>query len=210
MIFSFSFRHHKATRPALSGKTANRCLRLTTTGCTSAGVPRKRCVAARICIRFNVPDGTRLTDDFYPDHPHHRISPGCCRRSPWTDYRANPGAGRVSAAVCSLQGPPSRRTPVRDWRLRPAGMMAIAALSKRTWKSSPTGPLTNSGRWIYAPLSGLAYGPGCRLWGTSQGKKGFGGFCFRFAPRDGGSGKTVIRTEKGISKKDDVQRPSMG
>ncbi len=47
--------------------------------------------------------------------------------------------------------------------------------------------------------------------GTSQGKKGFGGFCFRFAPRDGGSAKTIICTEQGVSKKDDVpSAPSMG
>jgi hypothetical protein len=46
-----------------------------------------------------------------------------------------------------------------------------------------------------------------RIVGTSEGKKGFGGFCFRFAPRDGGSRKTVIRTEAGISKKDDVRAP---
>jgi hypothetical protein len=43
--------------------------------------------------------------------------------------------------------------------------------------------------------------------GTPDGKKGFGGFCFRFAPRDtGGDGKakTIIRTEKGISSSDGV------
>ena len=40
--------------------------------------------------------------------------------------------------------------------------------------------------------------------GTPDGKKGFGGFCFRFAPRDGGTAKTVIRTDKGISKTDGV------
>ena len=40
--------------------------------------------------------------------------------------------------------------------------------------------------------------------GTSEGKKGFGGFCFRLAPRDGGSAKTIIRTDKGISAKDEV------
>src|SRR5208283_2158931 len=40
--------------------------------------------------------------------------------------------------------------------------------------------------------------------GTPDGKKGFGGFCFRFATPDGGGGKTVIRTEQGISKKDGV------
>ena len=42
--------------------------------------------------------------------------------------------------------------------------------------------------------------------GTSEGKKGFGGFFFRFR-RDGGTAKTVIRTENGVSKKDEVLAP---
>ena len=40
--------------------------------------------------------------------------------------------------------------------------------------------------------------------GTSEGGKGFGGFCMRFAPRDGGAAKTIIRTEQGIAAKDGV------
>ena len=40
--------------------------------------------------------------------------------------------------------------------------------------------------------------------GTPDGKKGFGGFCMRFATPDGGGAKTVIRTEQGISAKDGV------
>jgi hypothetical protein len=42
------------------------------------------------------------------------------------------------------------------------------------------------------------------LLGTPDQKKGFGGFCFRFAPRDGGKTKTVIRTDKGLSKADGI------
>ena len=37
--------------------------------------------------------------------------------------------------------------------------------------------------------------------GTSEGKKGFGGFCFRFAPRDGGAAATDIRTDAGPRRK---------
>ena len=43
-----------------------------------------------------------------------------------------------------------------------------------------------------------------RIVGTAEGKKGFGGFCFRFAPRDGGAAKTIIRTESGPAPKDAV------
>jgi hypothetical protein len=43
--------------------------------------------------------------------------------------------------------------------------------------------------------------------GTPEGKKGFGGFCFRFAPRDGGAAKTLICTDQGIAKKDGVLSP---
>jgi hypothetical protein len=40
--------------------------------------------------------------------------------------------------------------------------------------------------------------------GTPEDKKGFGGFSFRFAPRDGGAAKTTIRTEQGVAEKDGV------
>lgn len=40
--------------------------------------------------------------------------------------------------------------------------------------------------------------------GTPDGKKGFGGFCMRFAPRDGGRAKTVIRTEEGVAREDGI------
>jgi hypothetical protein len=40
--------------------------------------------------------------------------------------------------------------------------------------------------------------------GTPDQQKGFGGFCFRFAPRDGGVKGTIIRTDKGVSEKDGV------
>ena len=40
--------------------------------------------------------------------------------------------------------------------------------------------------------------------GTSEGKKGFGGFCFRFAPRDGGTAATAILTDTGPAQKDEV------
>jgi hypothetical protein len=43
--------------------------------------------------------------------------------------------------------------------------------------------------------------------GTPDQNKGFGGFCFRLAPRDGGQKGTVIRTEQGVAAKDGVNEP---
>ena len=40
--------------------------------------------------------------------------------------------------------------------------------------------------------------------GTPDSKKGYGGFAFRTAPRDGGAAGTIIRTDTGILKKDGV------
>ena len=51
-----------------------------------------------------------------------------------------------------------------------------------------------SSRCASRPPTGRSRSPG-----TPEGKKGFGGFCFRFAPRDGGAAKTVIRTDQGIA-----------
>lgn len=42
-----------------------------------------------------------------------------------------------------------------------------------------------------------------RVKGSPERRKGFGGFCFRFAPRDGGPAATVIRTDRGIEPGDD-------
>jgi hypothetical protein len=40
--------------------------------------------------------------------------------------------------------------------------------------------------------------------GTPDQNKGFGGFCFRMAPVDGGTKATLIRTDKGVLAKDGV------
>jgi hypothetical protein len=40
--------------------------------------------------------------------------------------------------------------------------------------------------------------------GTPVAQKGYGGFAFRTAPRDGSAAKTTIRTDEGISEKDGV------
>jgi hypothetical protein len=40
--------------------------------------------------------------------------------------------------------------------------------------------------------------------GTPDSHKGYGGFAFRTAPRDGGAAKTIIRTDTGVSEKDGV------
>ena len=42
-----------------------------------------------------------------------------------------------------------------------------------------------------------------RVKGSPERKKGFGGLCFRLAPRDGGAEQTVIRSERGVEMNDD-------
>ena len=65
-------------------------------------------------------------------------------------------------------------------------------------------PRATAQRVLDFTLSFEAVDKPVKIVGTSDGKKGFGGFCFRFAPRDGGTAKTIIRTEKGLSAKDGV------
>lgn len=203
----FSFRDVKATRLALSenGKPVfvyNYGMIL------CAGVPGKdasqlvsasglrsgwHTVDRRLQSRSSAPSGNLL--DVAGGHRGRQTGP-------------NLGAGRVSAAVCSLEGPPSRRRP-RDWRSRTAGMMAIAALSKRTWKSSPTGPLTNSGRWILRsalrPWTGR-----CRLWERRKGKRDSAGSVSDSPRGTAAAAKRSFAPKRGSPRKTTSERPIDG
>ena len=202
----FSFRDVKATRLALSenGKPVfvyNYGMIL------APGFPEKMRRSSYLHPVY-APDGTRLTDDFNPDHPHHRDLLDVAGGHRGRQTGPNLGAGRVSAAVCSLEGPPSRRRPRRlavenGWYDGDRRFVKedVEIITHRAAHQQRTLDFTLRFEAVDRPV---------QIVGTSQGKKGLGGFCFRFAPRDGGSGKTVIRTEKGISKKDDSERPIDG
>ena len=107
------------------------------------------------------------------------------------------------AAVHSLEGPRERMARRPGWRSRTGGSTEIASSSARTWRLSRTPP-PGIERLLEFTLRFEATDRPVQIVGTPDGKKGFGGFCFRFAPRDGGTEATVIRTDQGIAKKDGV------
>jgi hypothetical protein len=67
-----------------------------------------------------------------------------------------------------------------------------------------THPAANDKRVMDFVLSFEAVDRPVVIVGTPDEKKGYGGFAFRTAPRDGGAAKTIIRTDEGISQKDGV------
>jgi hypothetical protein len=67
-----------------------------------------------------------------------------------------------------------------------------------------TGPVDGGRRRLDFTLRFEAVGDPVEIAGTPDGKKGFGGFCFRFSPRDGGAAATVITTDQGVMEKDGV------
>ena len=152
------------------------------------------------------PDGTVLTDDFNPDHPHHRgiswmwevVTVDGQNYDLWTvkgikslfvRWRARE-AGRDKARLAVENGwfIGSRRVVRED--------VEILAHTRR-----------GDERVLDFDLRLEAVGGPVDIAGTPADKKGFGGFCFRFAPRDGGREKTVIVTEQGTAAKDGVNEP---
>ena len=159
------------------------------------------------------PNGVLLTDDFNADHPHHRgiswmwpevtvdgrkgdiwMVKGFQQRFVrWKAQETKGGTARLAVEngwypVDSKEG--ERKFVKEDVEIVVHGVE----------------PSEKSGaqRAIDFTLSFEAVDKPVEIIGTSEGKKGFGGFCFRFAPRDGGTAKTTIRTEKGPSPKDGV------
>jgi hypothetical protein len=152
------------------------------------------------------PDGTRLTDDFNPDHPHHRGISWM-----WPEITVDGKHGQTWE-------PGSFQQRFVRWKTRQADADAARLAVENGWYDGDrrfvredveilTHRTVHQQRVLDFTLRFEAVDRPVTIVGTPQGKKGFGGFCFRFAPRDGGSDKTIIRTEAGISKKDDVRAP---
>jgi hypothetical protein len=152
------------------------------------------------------PDGTRLTDDFNPDHPHHRgiswmwpeVTVDGRQGQTW-----EPGSFQqrfVRWKVCQTEADCAQLAVENGWYDGDRRFVRedVEIVTHRAAHQKRTLDFTLRFEAVDRPV---------RIVGTSQGKKGFGGFCFRFAPRDGGSAKTIIGTEHGISKKDDVCAP---
>jgi hypothetical protein len=153
------------------------------------------------------PNGVLLTDDFNPDHPHHRgiswmwpevtfdgrqgdlwmVKEFQQRFVRWKAKETEGATARLAVENGWFDG--QRKFVKEDVEIVVHGVEPSAAGARRV---------------IDFALSFEAVDKPVAIVGTSEGKKGFGGFCFRFAPRDGGTAKTVIRAEKGPLPKDGV------
>jgi hypothetical protein len=150
------------------------------------------------------PDGTLITDDYNPNHPHHR---GIFWAWPEVSVDGKKGD------LWTIQGPFQNRFVA--WRAREANASQARLVVENGWfdgdrkivKEDVTiiaHAVAGNQRTLDFTLLFEATDRPVQIVGTSEGNKGFGGFCMRFATPDGGGKKTVIRTEQGISAKDGV------
>jgi hypothetical protein len=153
------------------------------------------------------PDGTVLTDDFNKDHPHHR---GIFWA--WMDISVGPKHGDI----WTLKGDFKDRFVA--WKAKEAGADAAHLAVDNGWFDGEknfvtedvdivTHAVSDHQRVLDFTLSFEAMDEPVRIKGTSEGNKWYGGFAFRFAPRDGGAARTIIQTEDGILKNDAVDAP---
>jgi hypothetical protein len=149
------------------------------------------------------PDGTVLTDDFNPDHYHHR--------GIFWAWPAITVDGKTDD-IWTVKG--FRQGFVR-WKARDAsGSLARLAVENGWYDGDRkflkedveilTHPASKERRVLDFTLRFEAMDRPVVVVGTPDQKKGYGGFSFRTAPRDGSGAKTVIRTDKGISAQDGV------
>lgn len=151
-----------------------------------------------------LPDGALITDDFNPDHPHHRgIS--------WMW----PVVVVVDGQTYDLWTVGQIKQRFLRWTARETGPSWAVLGVENGWyvgerkvvkenvEIRVAGAKSGVRRLDFTLRFEAAEGP-VEIVGTPDQKKGFGGFCFRFAPRDGGQKKTIIRTDKGVAQKDGV------
>jgi hypothetical protein len=154
------------------------------------------------------PNGVLLTDDFNADHPHHRGISWM-----WPEVTVDGRKGDI----WMVKGFQQRFV---RWKAKETKGATAKLAVENGWFDGDrkfvkedveivvhgVEPSAGSGsqRVLDFTLSFEAVDKPVQIVGTSEGKKGFGGFCFRFAPRDGGTAKTIIRTDKGLSPKDEV------
>jgi hypothetical protein len=150
------------------------------------------------------PDGTLVTDDYNPNHPHHR---GIFWA--WPEVTVDGKTGDL----WTIKGPFQDRFVA--WRARETTAAEARLGIENGWfdgdrkfvKEDVTiaaGPAVDNRRTLDFTLRFEAVDRPVQIVGTSEAKKGFGGFCMRFATPDGGGAKTRIDTEQGTSAKDGV------
>jgi hypothetical protein len=148
------------------------------------------------------PSGAVLTDDFNPNHPHHR---GIFWA--WTDVTV----GGKKGDMWTVKGPFQDRFVA--WKARETNEATARLAVENGWYDADrkflkedveilTHRVVDNQRVLQITLRFEAAEQPVQIVGTSQGKKGFSGFCFKFAAPDGG--KPVIRTDAGLSPKDGV------
>ncbi len=149
------------------------------------------------------PGGVLITDDFNPDHAHHRgiswmwpvVTVGGRTYDLWTIGGILQKFGRWTA----------RETKARHALLGVENGWYVGDSKVVNEQVEIRAHRAQAGkRLLEFVLRFEASGEPVDIAGTPDQKKGFGGFCFRFAPRDGGKEKTIIRTDRGIAKQDGI------
>jgi len=150
------------------------------------------------------PGGTVITDDFNPDHAHHR---GISWMWPVVRY------GGRTYDMWTLAG--DLRDRFVRWTAREALPDAAVLGVENGWFLGDrrlvkenveirVSPAASGRRTLDFIVRLEPETDPVEIVGTPEDNKGFGGFSFRFAPRDGGPPKTTIRTERGVEEKDGV------
>ncbi len=150
------------------------------------------------------PDGTLISDDFNPNHPHHRgiswMWPVVVVDGKTLDLW-EPGKGVEQRFV--------------RWTAQKTDDRGAVLAAENGWYAGDrkivketveirVEPQQGGARSMAFHLTFEAIGRSLEIAGTPDENKGYGGLCFRFAPVDGGSKATVIRTDKGVLPKDGV------
>ena len=149
------------------------------------------------------PGGTVMTDDFNRDHPHHR--------GIFWAWEVVEVGGKTND-VWTVKG--FRQRFVR-WKARETGASGARLAVENGWYDGDrkfvkeevevlTHPATKERRVLDFTLRFEAVDRPVMIVGTPDEKKGYGGFAFRTAPREGGAAKTIIRTDTGISRRDGI------
>lgn len=167
------------------------------------GVPEDRRRSCYIHPVYDL-DGRVITDDFPEDHHHHRgmawmwpgVWIGDARVDEWhikgIHQRFVRWLGREVGPVEAVFGVEA------GWFLDDGSRKA----DERAWyRVSRAG---DEGRAIDVHYTLRALDEPLRIQGTLAQEKGYGGFCFRFAPRE----DTVITTDRGREKEDSDRLPS--
>lgn len=152
------------------------------------------------------PAGVLLSDDFNQDHPHHR---GICWMWPEVTYNGKKGdIWMVKNFKQQFVAWKARETRADQARLAVEnGWFDGEKKFVREDVDVIVHAVKGTQRALDFTLTFTALDQPVQVAGTSEGKKGFGGFCLRFRQRDGGEAKTVIESDKGLEKKDAVAAP---